>query len=287
MIVIDVSINMLAHILEDRMYFIHDDSGIHKTTGMIQVKGTDLTKWNEDQWGVFTTVNTFTENREKACLKSLKYWYLDIDHATEKKEEILQLIREKFPLQPNRITETKNGYHLWYRGSNMTVENYKVIQKGLAQKLLDLGHKTDFLCDVTRVLRAPGFFHWKDPVNPFMVQVVDSNRGAFSEQQMKVAFPYKEKKFVITKQRAEEWDNVACLKAISGMPEVAGDVFDVKGNTIYVNHKETANWIDEEGYIGSFSGGGPTIVQWLKWYGHGSYSIEKLLKAKGVKYGEI
>jgi hypothetical protein len=269
------------------MIFIHDDSGIHNTNGMLQIQGSEAEKWNDDQWGIFMTVNKFSTERRSENLEKLQNWYLDIDNAADKKEEILKVINTKLSLAPTYIVETRNGYHLWYAGKDMTLDNYKTVQKGLHKAFTSTGHRADKLSDITRVLRMPGFYHWKDPKNPFKVQIVGYTGRIYTESEMLKAFPYQESVQEPEMRRKSEWDNEACLKALSGKPEVGGDEYDFfniyNGKRIVVNGKETGCWIDHNGFIGSYDGGGPTIVQWLMWYGHSAYAITKILNRVGVR----
>jgi len=81
------------------------------------------------------------------------------------------------------------------------------------------------------------------------------------------------------------------LLLLSGTPELQGERFEVRPNydgtyQILVNKKNTGNWIDKNGFIGSYSGGGPTIIQWIKWYGYSYKEALKIARKYGVKIDE-
>ena len=62
------------------------------------------------------------------------------------------------------------------------------------------------------------------------------------------------------------------LKKLSGISELKGEVFDFIKNSndthqIVVNGELSGCWVDSNGLIGSHDKGGPTIIQWICWYG--------------------
>ena len=75
------------------------------------------------------------------------------------------------------------------------------------------------------------------------------------------------------------------LATLSGDSMVRGEVFtftptrDGKCNVL-VNGAGTSVWVDANGRIGSLSKGGPTIAQWLRWYGNDWRSIVDTIKAR-------
>ncbi len=78
-------------------------------------------------------------------------------------------------------------------------------------------------------------------------------------------------------------DNKLMLERLSGSTYVRGEVFTFRNNKngsyqIVVNKKPTGCWIDAKGEIGSYSGGGPSVVQWVKWYGNSTKEAYEILK---------
>jgi hypothetical protein len=155
--------------------------------------------------------------------------------------------------------------------------------------------------DLARVLRVPGFFHLKDPGDPFLVKHVHGPNAkvAYTERQMFRAFHVadSEPQERHQAQRREYtgsdgdtlWERVYhldCLdglERLSGMGCVSGEQFSFKrcgnGNyNIIVDGKGTSCWIDSSGRIGSKTKGGPTLYQWLRWYGNSPGECARILK---------
>jgi hypothetical protein len=68
-----------------------------------------------------------------------------------------------------------------------------------------------------------------------------------------------------------DYDAMEGLTKLSGNQYVNGEVYTFPkrptgGFYIYVNGKSSNSWIDDKGKIGSGSKGGPTLLQWLRWY---------------------
>lgn len=79
------------------------------------------------------------------------------------------------------------------------------------------------------------------------------------------------------------------LAKISGIPELKGEVFTFHENhdgthQVVVNEKSTGAWIDHHGYIGSHTNGGPTVIQWVMYYGHDYTAAVSILKKYGVDF---
>lgn len=164
-------------------YIIHDfDPGLKAKYGSKNVPESELKMWNERGFGIHYTPNDFDGNRCAANLKHINFWIADIDDGT--KDEQMSKIR-RLPIFPSRIVETKRGYHCYWLAKDATPENYRKIEEGII-KLLG----ADPQCkDVCHTLRAPGYFHLKDPKNPFYVHTVfDNCYLGWTEKQMLMAF---------------------------------------------------------------------------------------------------
>lgn len=73
------------------------------------------------------------------------------------------------------------------------------------------------------------------------------------------------------------------LARLSGHPIVHGERYSFRrvsnGNhNIVVNGKPTSCFIDRQGRIGSLSGGGPSVYQWVRWFGHDARSAIAVLR---------
>lgn len=164
-------------------YVIHDfDPELKAKYGSKNVPESELRDWNLKGFGVHYTPNTFNGPRRAENLVKINYWIADIDDGT--KEEQMRKIR-KLPIYPSKIVETKRGYHCYWKAADATPENYRKIEEGIIRLL-----GADQQCkDVTHTLRAPGYYHLKDPGHPFLVHVVDDNEYlSWKEKQMLAAF---------------------------------------------------------------------------------------------------
>lgn len=239
--------------------------------------------FNEQGYGIFWTVQEFAGLTKAAKhLSRINAWAVDLDKGT--KEEQRQRIAAG--PWPSRIVETKNGFHVYWRAIDAKPEHYKAIVADRMVPFYDADPKAK---DLSRILRVPGFYHMKDPKNPFLVEEVFYRpQVAYTERQIVSFFPdveeQKESRKVLSDLKREFpkdgdfWEriwNLNCeyaLERLSGHPAVGSETFSFKPNAsgtknIYVNGKGSSCWIDRNGRIGSFDKGGPTIAQWLRWYG--------------------
>lgn len=247
--------------------------------GCIEIKSAqEAEAWNKEQWGIFWTVNSFNGPRKNENLKKIISWSVDIDEGTKEsqKEKI-----KKFP-QPSLVIETKRGYQVYYNAEDATVENYGIIQS----RLVEVFGGDPKAKDIARVLRVPGYLHWKDPKNPFAIRLSFFSEKTYSEKTMLDFFKVKKEKpglkekvkkelsFIKNNDLFERIYSMDCEQALlrlSGHPVVGCEVFTFKrvssGNlNILVNGKSTSCFIDKDKRIGSFDKGGPVIWSWINWY---------------------
>lgn len=148
--------------------------------------------------------------------------------------------------------------------------------------------------DLARILRVPNFKHIKDKDNPYNIKLIVDNEYKYKEDELRRSFPYKKTENQKLKEQAksdtavidnysifwEAFSNYDCrqgLEILSGQDCVNKDVYTFRKNAdgteqIYVNDESTACWVDSNNQIGSHDRGGPTMIQWLRWYKH-DYSI--------------
>lgn len=145
----------------------------------------------------------------------------------------------------------------------------------------------------TRVLRTPGFFQHK--YGRFPIRKIEENRVSYQEREMLDFYQIAGKWFEQDSNNATsptdnelrricDMDSEHLLRALSGHPIVNGEVFSfayqANGNkNIIVNNTPTSCFIDRHGRIGSRMKGGPTIFQWLKYYGRTNSEIAFTLKS--------
>jgi hypothetical protein len=268
----------------------HDSRG--EDDAMIGISLEHARSYNGKGYGIFRTVNEFEGKRQIACLKQINAWYVEIDGGDKKMQ--LERIR-KTPIYPTRVVESKNGYHLYFNAIEALLDNYAQIMHGLR-----FHFKGDSKAkDVARVLREPGFYHWKDPNNPFMVREIFVCEARYREKDMLHFFPPPREEVIEMKAidvstyepSGEETgltafldglDNEDALSRLSGTKWVNGEVYSFKKvsrgrSNIFVNGKSTSCFIDERGRIGA-TPGGPNIWCWLRYFGHSEKEIVAIIQ---------
>ncbi len=272
-----------------QFYALNDQS--KDAMGMFGIPGADAHSWNKKGYGIFWTVNSFDGKRQIVNLTQVNGWVVDMDNGT--KQEMLVQIKKG--LVPSMVVETKRGYHVYFKAKDGTKENWNLIIKNY---LVPFYHSDRNAVDLARVLRRPGFLHMKDPTNPFLIKTVWEHDVQYSEKEMILFYESRiktAKKAILEKKQTRIdsdkkwrklygpfWEQVkkidceSALNTLSGTEYVQFETYKFSDTgsgkkNIYVNGNSTACWIDQEGLIGSSSGGGPTIAQWLNWF-HKDYS---------------
>lgn len=273
-------------------YIIHD-SNPSLYRGARRVSYKNAKEWNEKGFGIFHTVQHFHKNRKIDNLVSINAWAIDMDDGS--KEWMMSKI--KSGLLPTMVVETKRGYHVYWKAKNGTKENWKNI---LTHRLVPFYGADKRAKDLARLLRTPGFYHMKDPGNPFLIKKIWEHPVEYSEQEIIHFYPD-----LMTKKLQEQnhrrakrlnpipgsfWDqvwNLDCeeaLRQLSGTSHVGFETYHFTENAsgtknILVNGKSSSCWIDQDGRIGSCDDGGPTIYQWLNWFHKNpSYVIDIIKK---------
>jgi len=280
---------------------IEERQGIHRQWytmrenggSMMTITRNDAQRLNEDGFGIFQSVNEFNGARRKDNLVRLLSWAIDIDKG--EKEEQEQLINDS-PLTPSLVVETKRGHHVYWNTESINPFTYQSI---LEDRLIPHFFADKNAKDISRVLRVPGFYHCKDLKSKFLVSVVSWSVAKYSDKIMEYAFKRDDKEEVLVKKRKELrhvftngnglWErvyNMDCenaLNRLSGSDIVGGEVYTFRrvsnGNlNIYVDGKSSSCFIDKNKRIGSLSGGGPTIYNWLKWFGRSNFQVVQTMK---------
>jgi len=246
----------------NRTYFRVRDSN---PTCRIAVDFKDLKTFNDSKWGIYWSVNEFDDSgsHKKENIVKINSFFADLDGD---KKRLLKVL-SKITAHPSQIVETKNGYHLYWFSKDGQIENYREIQ----ERILLHVPQADRLKDTTRMLRVPGYYHWKDENNPFLVKQISYTGKTYTENEMKSYFKGTKKE---SKKIENNEDYIPCregLIILSGTDYVKGDIYSFKKNSndtyqIIVNDKTTGCWIDEKNTIGSYDKGGPFLFQWLRWY---------------------
>ena len=150
-----------------------------------------LTWLNKNGAGVFVTVNeTDGRGRTKENITAIRSVFADND-----KGPFLNL-----PIEPTLVIESKNGDHAyWSVCSKMTKEDFTVAQKAIAHNL----GSDKKVCDPPRVMRLAGFYHMKDPNDPFLVKIKSCSSAKYTAKEIRDAFPPLEPKTERTKGEAQ------------------------------------------------------------------------------------
>lgn len=123
----------------------------------------DLLVANTNGCGVFVTINqTDGTGRKRDNILGLRAVFCDFDD--------IEPGAGSGALPPSMIVQSKNGKHVyWLIAPNEELSRWSGIQLAMAQKL-----GADPAChDLSRVMRVPGFWHRKDPDDPFMVELLE------------------------------------------------------------------------------------------------------------------
>jgi hypothetical protein len=253
-----------------QIYRFHDKTG---KGGMIETNESEAKYWNDQGYGIFWAVNQFNGARRKENLVKIRALICDIDDGTN--EQQLEKIKSS-PLLISRIVKTKRGYHLYFTVKDFPFEKHEALQLAIIKFFGgDLGAK-----DVCRVLRMPNYYHHKE--EPFLVKLIEKNEISYSCQELEKAFPIKiEKKKVIYKITCPK-NHKEILQCLSGTSYVNGETFEFReriGKTIIlINGKVSPCWIDQNGIIGTNTGHGGSIENFLSYYGWSKESAKRLIR---------
>lgn len=115
--------------------------------------------------GIFIVVNeTDGEGRKAANVTRVRAVFVDLDGAP------LENI-DRFPLKPHFIIQTSpDRYHVyWLVGEGFPLDQFTMDQRRLAWTT----GGDEFVSDLSRVMRLPGFCHLKDPDKPHLVRILE------------------------------------------------------------------------------------------------------------------
>lgn len=138
----------------------------------------ELTVANQNGCGIFVTVNcTDGKGRKKENIVAVRAIFVDLDGSP------LQPILES-SLEPHMILESSpERYHAYWIVEGVRNEEFTPMQKALA---LRFGGDSQ-VCDLSRVMRVPGFFHLKK--TPFMSTIFnETSRLPYDRDALFAAF---------------------------------------------------------------------------------------------------
>lgn len=118
------------------------------------------------------------------------YEYRTKEEIEELKEEAL-FVLSKFSLEPTIIVETANGFHVYWvldRKAKQYLPKFVELQKALIRHF-DSDPK---VITLERVQRVPGYFHLKDPNNPFLIKTIFCEpKNIYTQEQIAIALGLK------------------------------------------------------------------------------------------------
>lgn len=277
------------------LYALHDsDEDKRETEGMFLVTPEYAHELNSQGYGIHWTINDFNQKRKKKeNLHKINSWYFEMDGIPKPRQ--LQLIDRG--LIPSLVVESKNGFHVYFDCRDGDFFNpYPQIQARLTEF-----YQADPNCRhaLSKTARCPGYMHMKQPNDPYPVNIVWQYPVTYTPKQMLYFYPKAKaeleknekpkpkKSFACGDSLSDKVYNFNCIEALtrlSGSAWVGNETYTFRPagrghHNIVVNGKTSSCFIDSSGRIGSSSKGGPTIWQWLRWYGHSDKTILQILKA--------
>jgi hypothetical protein len=282
-------------------------------------------QWNTPElgFGIFITVNDFNGARRKENLTKINAWAVDMDDGTKAQ---MHAKLSKSPLVPTMIVETKRGYQAWWGAKDGCALHWNaIVLERLVPHFGSDANARD-LCRILRVpgflhLKDPTDpfkcrLAWKHGVEYSERQIAEAfmwtpdrkaQQAAHDDARRAAEVEIREQ----AKQNAiaagltpteSLWDAIYALDCedalgrLSGHWAVSSERYKFVRTShgklnIYVDSgagwKSTPCFIDENKRIGSPSGGGPTIVQWLRWFRHDWRTVINVLKEVFPRLAEI
>ena len=126
--------------------------------GSIKKHFQELSQLNGKGAGVFFTVNeTDLMGRSKEHIKKVRAVFIDLDGTP---------LPDKFDLEPHCVVNTSKGkYHVYWLVDDMQLETFTLYQQALAVRF----NSDPKVKDLSRVMRIPGFYHYKKDPYPIKI----------------------------------------------------------------------------------------------------------------------
>jgi hypothetical protein len=247
-----------------------------QTKGPFEVSAKRAQVLNTDGYGVFWTPNEHLGPRKIENIIGLYFWYVELDgnDIPRQKRAI-----ESSPLRPSHVVASRNGYHCyWAVQGAVSLEDWRE-----GTRRLIAHYRADNKCsDPTRLLRAPGYYHHK--AEPFLVETVWCSEVTYTYHDLISAFEAvkpRERRDPTGGVGLAEYDGRVMVPLLNGHWLQNGESFYLKeqpnGNAnIYRldDDYSTGVFIDPDGLFGNCLFG-PTLVDWLRWYGWTKEEVEE------------
>lgn len=260
-----------------------------KKSGMICVEESEAKSLNQDGWGIFHCVNELDwskvsrdKGRQIKNILAVNYWTCETDNKS--KDEQLKAFNDF--LTPSLLIESKRSIHAYWAAVDAHIGNYKDIQLALAKVFS--GDRS--LQNLAHTLRTPGFYHWKDPQDPFLVKKIYESSGRYSESSFVTALEHRLGKNVFRKAKRshdaldfqgtgiwEKLNNLNQGELLLRMNGFQGEQIEIRGNQVFVDGQKANAWIDERGMLGGYHG--PTVYGWIRYFGFSKKESIQILKS--------
>lgn len=159
------------------------------------------------------------EKRDASSIKKVNAFYFDVDFVDENgkhfddnvlnalKSATLTDLKNKLPLKPTAIIESKNGYHLYYAivdNDRNRIDEWSSIEKMMLEYIYH--NVTSYIdrqvSDISRILRVPSTYHKKDDSqSSYMVQVLEINKIRYGMDKLSEAFYFDMSKNKMEKEK--------------------------------------------------------------------------------------
>ncbi|MDR7134526.1 hypothetical protein J2X06_001710 [Lysobacter niastensis] len=127
----------------------------HNYTGPLHEVATDLQLDNGNGYGVFVVINE--GGHKKADITRVRALWADFDRPA---------LPCTLPLDPHIVVESSPGkYHVYWLVDDVPLDQFDPLQKAIAAHC----GSDPSVCDLSRVMRLPGFIHHKGA--PFLTRI--------------------------------------------------------------------------------------------------------------------
>lgn len=165
--------------------------------------------------GVYFTVNISDgEGQSAHNIEDTRAVFVDDDTDSVDLEELFA------DCEPSAVVRSRNGVHVYWRTSDLELEDFEPAQKALARKLGTDGS----VHDLARIMRMPGFFHQKQKRDPFLVTLEHADPDEFSIQDIFDDLDIEMLDEDVARARAREYRGPAPKGGAQPTPEMIADV---------------------------------------------------------------
>ena len=148
--------------------------------------------------GVFIAVNESDgKGRKKENIIGVNALYAELDYSSDNRSEMISKLMA-LDIPPNMIVASKNGPHTYWVVSDIDLNEFESYQHGLYGYLHDNGFTPDpKSINISRLLRVPGFYHLKNPNDPFKINLVHCSNIKYKKDELNHFLGYEYKKVCI------------------------------------------------------------------------------------------